>query len=405
MRISMRKGPSHSYRKLGSNLPQSALSRLECLNRLRNINGVLGADWSNRLPANRSCHVVLFHFRFSKEACANDEQPYILHSVAEFLHNRISERFNDTDTFQIETDCVVTVLYGGIREKIASFMHTLQPLLKRQNIRCPVTIAVGTQSVCYHDLGAAYQEVRQMAMQANLTEDIQFIDKLQAAPPMLLNPKHEQALGSFMQSGNAEGAIQLMSEIIDLFVKNGASVQVYRHLADLIASKVWINLEPLHLKAESVDKVYSIIRQVRECVTVQDYLDTFTELFECVAAFINETQERQDPIAALIMDILNTRYSQDLSLAYLAQLLNMSPAYLSVYIKEKTGANFSDHLNEIRIRKAKELLIVTGMSIHDIGVHVGYENITSFNRMFKKQIGMPPGEFRKQQISHIHKVK
>jgi YesN/AraC family two-component response regulator len=83
----------------------------------------------------------------------------------------------------------------------------------------------------------------------------------------------------------------------------------------------------------------------------------------------------------------------------------MSPAYLSVYIKEKTGANFSDHLNEIRIRKAKELLIVTEMSIQDISLEVGYANITSFNRMFKKQIGMSPGEYRKQQISQIHKVK
>ncbi|WP_336771071.1 helix-turn-helix domain-containing protein [Paenibacillus sp. MMO-58] len=364
----------------------------------------MSADWSNRLPANLSCHVVLFHFRFSKEACPKDEQPYILNSVAEFLHNRISEKFDDTDTFQIETNCVVTVFYGGIREKIASFMRTLKPLLKRENIRCSITIAVGTQKVSYHDLGAAYQEVQQMTTQANLTEDIQFIDKLQTPPPMLLGPKHEQALSSVMQSGNAESAIQLVSQFIDLFVKTGASAQAYQHLAALMASKVWVNLEPLHLKADAVENVYSIIKQLKECGTAQDYLDTFTQLMECVASYINDAQDRQDPIAALIMDILHTRYSQDLSLAYLAQLLSMSPAYLSVYIKEKTGANFSDHLNEIRIRKAKELLVVTEMSIHDISVHVGYENITSFNRMFKKQLGMSPGEYRKQQISQIHKV-
>jgi YesN/AraC family two-component response regulator len=208
-----------------------------------------------------------------------------------------------------------------------------------------------------------------------------------------------------LQSGNAEGAMQMVSQLIDQFVKSRAELQAYQHLANLTAAKVWVNLEPLHLEAAAAEKVYTIIKQLYECGTVHDYLETFTKLFEQVAAFIKDSQKHQDPIAALVMDILHTRYSQDLSLAYLSQLLAMSPAYLSVYIKEKTGANFSDHLNEIRIRKAKELLIVTEMSIQDISLEVGYANITSFNRMFKKQIGMSPGEYRKQQISQIHKVK
>lgn len=406
MRMSARKGPSNSFKKLGSNSTQfSALSRLECLNRLRNINGVLSVDWSNRLSANRSCHVVLFHFRFPKEACASYEQQYVLHSIAESLHIRISERFNDTDTFQIETDSIVIVFYGTTRDKIASFMHTLKPVLKWENIRCQVIIAVGTQPVRYNELGAAYQQVQEMAKQANLTEETQVIDKLKTTPPLLLSPKHEQALSSFLQSGNPEGAMQMVSQLIDHFVKSKAAIQAYRHLANLTAAKVWVKLEPLHLEAEEAETVYSIIKQLYECGTIQDYLNTFAELFEHVAAFIKDAQQHQDPIASLVMDILNTRYSQDLSLAYLSQLLTMSPAYLSVFIKEKTGANFSDHLNEIRIRKAKELLVVTEMSIQDISMQVGYANITSFNRMFKKQIGISPGEYRKQQISQIHKVK
>lgn len=401
----MRKGPSHSFKKLGSNSTEfSALSRLECLNRLRNINGIPSADGSNRLPANRSCHVVLFHFRFPKAACVSDEQQVLLHSIAESLQIRISERFNDTDMFQIETDRVVTIFYGADREKIASFMHTLKQMLIGKNNRCYITIAVGMQTVRYKELGSAYLQVQEMAKQANLTEEIQVVDKLKTAPPLLLSPKHEQALGSFLQSANAEGALQLVSQLIDHFAKSGATIQAYRHLSILTAAKVWVHLEPLHLEAEAVEKIYSVIKQLDACGTVQDYLDTFTELLEQVAAFTNDAQKQQEPIAGLIMDILHTRFSQDLSLAYLAQLLNMSPAYLSVFIKEKTGANFSDHLNEIRIRKAKELLVVSELSIQDISMQVGYANITSFNRMFKKQVGLSPGEYRKQQISEIHKV-
>ncbi|CAG7651050.1 helix-turn-helix domain-containing protein [Paenibacillus allorhizosphaerae] len=56
------------------------------------------------------------------------------------------------------------------------------------------------------------------------------------------------------------------------------------------------------------------------------------------------------------MKCVETRYAEDISLDMLADKLNMSSTYLSVYIKEKTGANFSEHINSIRIRRAKQLL-------------------------------------------------
>ena len=60
----------------------------------------------------------------------------------------------------------------------------------------------------------------------------------------------------------------------------------------------------------------------------------------------------------------------------------MSPTYLSGYIKEKTGSNFSDQLNAIRITKAKELRD-DNMPIQEVGNRIGYRNVTSFIRMFK----------------------
>ena len=53
--------------------------------------------------------------------------------------------------------------------------------------------------------------------------------------------------------------------------------------------------------------------------------------------------------------LFESHYAEDISLEQLAFKLNMSPTYLSGYIKEKTGSNFSDQLNAIRITKAKEL--------------------------------------------------
>ncbi|SHE13007.1 Uncharacterized HTH-type transcriptional regulator ypdC [Chlamydia abortus] len=79
-----------------------------------------------------------------------------------------------------------------------------------------------------------------------------------------------------------------------------------------------------------------------------------------------------------------------------ADSLNISSNYLSILMKEKTGINFSEHLNNIRIRKAKELLESTSLSVQEVGIRIGYRNVTSFIRMFKKITGLTPGDYRKQ---------
>ncbi|GAK41772.1 hypothetical protein TCA2_4264 [Paenibacillus sp. TCA20] len=111
----------------------------------------------------------------------------------------------------------------------------------------------------------------------------------------------------------------------------------------------------------------------------------------------------KDTLAIYVLDIIQQKYHQDLSLNYLSDLLNMSSTYLSTYIKEKTGSTFSEHLHRVRVEKAQELLITTGMTINRIAAQVGYVNFSSFNRMFKKETGMTPGQYRKQEIIHIHK--
>lgn len=104
----------------------------------------------------------------------------------------------------------------------------------------------------------------------------------------------------------------------------------------------------------------------------------------------------------MFMNIVHNQYADDLSLDYLSAKLNLSSAYLSVYIKEKTGLNFSDHLLGIRMNKAKELLACTDLTVNEISQRVGYLNITSFNRTFKKAVGMTPGAYRRQHVVQTH---
>lgn len=93
---------------------------------------------------------------------------------------------------------------------------------------------------------------------------------------------------------------------------------------------------------------------------------------------------------------LNEHYSEKLTLENVAKTFYISPYYLSRTFKAGTGFNFIHYLNYIRINRAKELLEKTDMSVINISVKVGYENITHFNRVFKEIEGITPSNYRKQ---------
>jgi YesN/AraC family two-component response regulator len=71
----------------------------------------------------------------------------------------------------------------------------------------------------------------------------------------------------------------------------------------------------------------------------------------------------------------------------------MNPVTLSKTFKQVTGKNFIDYLTELRMGKAKELLADTELKINDVAVQVGYQH-SYFNRIFKKQEGITPSQYR-----------
>lgn len=83
------------------------------------------------------------------------------------------------------------------------------------------------------------------------------------------------------------------------------------------------------------------------------------------------------------------------SLSQVADTLNMSPSYISMIFKEKTGQNFKDYLFQTRMNHAKRLLR-QGMAIGEIARQLGYEDTEHFSRRFRAQFGLSPMAYRKE---------
>jgi len=101
----------------------------------------------------------------------------------------------------------------------------------------------------------------------------------------------------------------------------------------------------------------------------------------------------------LIMDYLNKNFDKNVSLGEASRLAAMSEVSFSRFFKLRTGKTFVDTLNEVRLGHASRMLIETTQSINEIAYKCGFNNMSNFNRIFKKKKDCTPKEFRQSYSS------
>lgn len=112
------------------------------------------------------------------------------------------------------------------------------------------------------------------------------------------------------------------------------------------------------------------------------------------AAFSNQQANYNSRRIEKVFEYLNLNYSKPLTLTEVAKITNMPEVSFSRFIKKRTGKTFIDSLNEIRLGHASRLLIDTTTTISEIAYSCGFNNISNFNRIFKKKKNTTPKEFR-----------
>jgi AraC-like DNA-binding protein len=112
------------------------------------------------------------------------------------------------------------------------------------------------------------------------------------------------------------------------------------------------------------------------------------------ASFTNEHFTYNSRRIEKAFEYMNNNYDKPISLGEVASVVNMTEVSFSRFIKKRTGNTFIDSLNEIRLGHASRMLIDTTHSIAEISYNCGFNNISNFNRIFKKKKTCTPKEFR-----------
>ena len=129
-----------------------------------------------------------------------------------------------------------------------------------------------------------------------------------------------------------------------------------------------------------------------------DLRNWFIEKFrEACKNIGSKKDEHENHLVVKAKDYIIQNYNKDISLDDVSRQLDLSSYYFSKLFKEETGSNFVEYVTSLRIQKAKELLKEDrDCSMKEICSSVGYSDPNYFSRIFKKNEGITPTEYRER---------
>lgn len=99
-----------------------------------------------------------------------------------------------------------------------------------------------------------------------------------------------------------------------------------------------------------------------------------------------------------MLDFIHRHYAQPLTLEQICRISGWSLSAFSHNFKRMTGRTFIEYRNEVRLKMAEEALAESPHKIATIASEVGFDDLSFFNKLFKKRTGLSPGQFRKRAL-------
>ena len=118
-------------------------------------------------------------------------------------------------------------------------------------------------------------------------------------------------------------------------------------------------------------------------------------LFEQRVSAEDSPEKQEERTISGITRYLQEHLAEEMSLSVLAEEFHLNPQYISQLFKNEIGVNFLSYLTNIRMEKAKKLLLSTSLSIAEVAEQSGYGDYRVFTKVFKKNEGITPSQYRR----------
>lgn len=344
------------------------------------------------------------------EAAANEAE-LVRFAVKNIATEIISRQGDVTYSMGMEENVTILVSVSpeniqDVPEKLTENCRYIQNFLKEQ-LKIITTISISSPESGISRIQIAYQQAQEIAKYKDALgkevitpEDVNILNHA----GYRYTHEREEWLISLLKSADKVGAEALVQDILTVKDKQKLQdIKRLQHMAYCIVGTLVRFCEENGMGDLVDDEFLDIFMNAEDLETMKQII---VELVEQIC-----TQDEKKPksleIAQSVMQYIDNNYTDsNLTVAVIADQYRLHPTYLSNTFKKEMNIGMLEYINKQRINLASELLLKTNCSVNTISDKVGYLNVNSFIRVFKKIMGTTPSKYRSvKKILNIREGK
>lgn len=178
-----------------------------------------------------------------------------------------------------------------------------------------------------------------------------------------------------------------------------------------LLEEIWNGMErsllPMYMVKDTALQLDSLLLRIanspfvdtNELILCTNHKELLSKLVERLRTSVRHAHGTKEPLTNhneinKILDYIHENYNSNITLKSMAQFVALDEHYLSNLFKKKTGGNFIDYLHGVRVKKAKNFLDHTDLTVNEVGERVGFVSDNYFIKIFKRWTGMTPTHYR-----------
>lgn len=282
--------------------------------------------------------------------------------------------------------------FRGFAENIRQELESLWPVA--------VTLGIGQICGAVEELPRSCQQAR-AALAYKLYRGESSIIDWEDVPLERHQVYHEfekvSQIVTSVRAGDEKSAVRYLEELFTEIVSQQISPKKARDVLQYLVSGIG-ELGQITELSEERENQTTLDDELMRKKTMPELKAWLLELCTQIAAQMkSSSSERTRQIAARIKNYIDESLTQDISLASISEYVNYSPTYVSKVFRQYYGTSYIDYVNSSRVKLSQELLLAEEeLSVKEIGFRVGFNNLQSFFRIFKKYTGMTPLQYRER---------
>lgn len=146
-------------------------------------------------------------------------------------------------------------------------------------------------------------------------------------------------------------------------------------------------------------EIWSLIKTYQSMPSLEKFISDISET--AISVISAKREDKNNSIVERAIELIKCNMETDVSLETIASQIPISSTYLSSMFKNKTGVSYKNYITQIRLNKAKELLLNTDLPIYEIASKTGYKDQRHFSTLFQSKVGMLPTEYRKHVDTNL----